>query len=73
MHDVNGRTIAEKLDDTAHVTQVMREAVARAIWEHGRLGNPIATWEDGKVVVRHVTEEEMRRCEEVLGIERPSV
>jgi hypothetical protein len=51
----------------------MQEAVARAIWEHGRLGNPIATWEDGKVVVRPVTEEEMRRCEEVLGIERPSV
>ncbi len=71
MNNGNGQDLSEILKDREGIRQAMGEAVMHAIWVHGRLGNPIATWEDGKVVVRHVTQEEMRRCEAVLGITNP--
>lgn len=35
---------------TSEITRIASEAVALAIEEHRRLGNPIAVWRDGKVV-----------------------
>ena len=34
----------------AAVTRAMAEAIHDALWEHCRAGNPVAGWEDGKVV-----------------------
>ncbi|MCI0488105.1 MAG: hypothetical protein L0229_16070 [Blastocatellia bacterium] len=30
---------------------ILRRAVQKALLEHKRAGNPIATWKDGKVVI----------------------
>lgn len=33
------------------IEEVMRRAVRHALLMHKRIGNPIATWKDGKVVI----------------------
>ena len=33
------------------IEKVLRRAVNHAVLTHKRLGNPIATWKDGKVVI----------------------
>jgi Arc/MetJ family transcription regulator len=38
-------------DDTEAVTRALRRAVRDAIRKHKLLGNPIAVWENGKVVI----------------------
>jgi len=37
--------------DADEIEQIFRKAVRRELWIHKRLGNPIATWKDGKVVI----------------------
>jgi hypothetical protein len=42
---------SEMLDHgTAEITRIGAEAIALAVEEHRRLGNPIAVWRDGQVV-----------------------
>jgi hypothetical protein len=41
----------EKLLDTESIMKAIRHGVSEAIWEHKQLGNPIAIWRDGGVVV----------------------
>ncbi len=38
------------LDDDALILAALDRAVRKALIEHKRAGNPIATWKDGKVV-----------------------
>lgn len=33
------------------VEEILRRAVRQALLEHKRAGNPVAAWEDGKVVI----------------------
>jgi len=33
------------------IEKILRQAVNHALIRHKRLGNPIATWKDGKVVI----------------------
>ena len=33
------------------IERIFRKAVRHELWIHKRLGNPIATWKDGKVVI----------------------
>jgi hypothetical protein len=37
--------------DAKDIEKVLRRAVDHALLMHRRLGNPIATWKDGKVVI----------------------
>ncbi len=42
--------IAERIADRAAVQEALGEAVLHAILTHAKLGYPVATWRDGKVV-----------------------
>ena len=33
------------------IERIFRKAIRHELWIHKRLGNPIATWKDGKVVI----------------------
>ena len=33
------------------IEEILRRAVRQALLEHKRAGNPVASWEDGKVVL----------------------
>ncbi len=33
------------------VESLFQQAVQRALWRHKRLGNPVAVWENGQVVI----------------------
>lgn len=47
LNDENdGQTHQLTTDD---LTRIISDGIAQAIEEHRRLGNPIATWKDGKV------------------------
>lgn len=39
------------LDHGKDIERVLQRAVKHALLMHKRLGNPIATWKDGKVVI----------------------
>ncbi len=43
-------TLSELLAEAAAVETAVREAVRDALRMHKRLGNPVVTWEDGRVV-----------------------
>jgi len=51
------------------IEKVLRRAVDHALSMHRRLGNPIATWKDGKVVIvpaeEIVLSSELSRAEEL--------
>ena len=38
-------------DHAEEIGKILQKAVAQALLLHKRLGNPIATWKDGKVVI----------------------
>jgi hypothetical protein len=42
--------IAERLADHTLMEAAVRRAVREALLAHARAGNPVASWEDGKVV-----------------------
>lgn len=41
---------ADRVEDVPRILRAMTEAAREAILRHKRLGNPIATWRDGRVV-----------------------
>jgi hypothetical protein len=52
-HNGNGHTAAldrSGWEDTEAFTEAFREAVTAACMWHKRIGNPIASWENGQVV-----------------------
>jgi hypothetical protein len=44
------RTAKERTSDVEAITAAMQEAVREALLLHKKLGYPIATWQDGRVV-----------------------
>jgi len=45
------RTIMERFCDVEASTEAIRLGVRQALWRHKQLGQSIAIWEDGKVVI----------------------
>ncbi|HWB12766.1 MAG TPA: hypothetical protein VG826_26305 [Pirellulales bacterium] len=45
------QSLNELLAESAAVEAAVREAVRDALIMHKRLGNPVASWEDGRVVL----------------------
>lgn len=43
-------TPADRVHDIPRILKAMREAVREALLRHKQLGNPVAVWEDGRVV-----------------------
>jgi hypothetical protein len=43
-------TPAERVYDTDRMLRAMRRAVREALQDHKRAGNPVAVWQDGRVV-----------------------
>ncbi|HWB10549.1 MAG TPA: hypothetical protein VG826_15070 [Pirellulales bacterium] len=50
IHPYDQQTLNQILTESAAVEAAVREAVRDALLMHKRLGNPVATWQDGKVV-----------------------
>jgi hypothetical protein len=50
MPDEPERDIEELMMDDALIDGALAEAVREAVLRHKRLGNPIAVWENGRVV-----------------------
>lgn len=63
----DSRTPAERVDDEELVLCEMRQAVREALARHKLAGNPVAVWQDGRVVwipaeeIRLEPDEERRR------------
>ena len=49
-HAYDPQTLAHLLAEADAVEAAVRESVRDALLMHKRLGNPVATWEDGRVV-----------------------
>ena len=45
------KEMAWRLGNTAFLTNAIQAAVRAAILEHKQAGNPIADWQDGRVVI----------------------
>lgn len=50
MNETNDRRIEQNFDEGLSIDRALNQAVQKAVWKHKILGNPIATWRDGKVV-----------------------
>jgi hypothetical protein len=46
----DSETLDELLAESTAVETAVRESVREALLMHKRLGNPVATWQDGQVV-----------------------
>jgi hypothetical protein len=46
----NGRDIGELFQDDELIQAALDQAVADALLDHKRAGNPVSVWRDGKVV-----------------------
>jgi len=51
MKKEGGATRINLAEQAEAVQAVLHKAVQHAIWTHKRLGNPIAVWKDGRVVI----------------------
>jgi hypothetical protein len=49
-YDPDPDTLAQLVAETAAVEAAIAASVEEALLMHKRLGNPVASWEDGKVV-----------------------
>jgi hypothetical protein len=47
----DNRTIEERFCDVEALTKAIRLGVRRALWRHKQLGQSVAIWENGKVVI----------------------
>jgi hypothetical protein len=47
----DNRTIEERFCDVEASTNAIRLGVRRALWRHKQLGQSVAVWEDGRVVI----------------------
>jgi len=50
VHKYDPETLQQMLADADAVDAAVRESVRDALVMHKRLGNPVASWENGKVV-----------------------
>lgn len=44
------KELARRFDSDAQVTQAIQQAVRDAVLDHKRAGNPIAGWQNGRVI-----------------------
>ncbi|MGH9383512.1 MAG: hypothetical protein ACRD2N_04400 [Vicinamibacterales bacterium] len=44
-------TITELFDDGRAIDEALRRGVQEALWRHKRLGQQVAVWRDGRVVI----------------------
>jgi hypothetical protein len=49
MHDMK-KDIGKLLEDREGMHRALTKAVRQAVLQHKKMGNPVATWRDGKVV-----------------------
>ena len=56
MTDSAPSSLADRLDDTAAMAEAVGRAVVAAILAHAKAGNPVAAWENGRVVWRQPDE-----------------
>ena len=49
-YDYDAETLRQMLADADAVDAAIRESVHEALLMHKRLGNPVASWENGQVV-----------------------
>ncbi len=42
--------ISEIFEDKEKITRALSSAVNKALLQHKKAGNPVASWEDGKIV-----------------------
>lgn len=49
-HEHDPETLAKLMAETAAVEAAIAESVDEALLMHKRLGNPVASWENGRVV-----------------------
>jgi hypothetical protein len=47
----DNRTIEERFHDVEGSLEAIRLGVRRALWRHKQLGESVAVWRDGKVVI----------------------
>lgn len=45
----NKRNEPLRVDDSRGMFEAIRQAGREAVWQHKLAGNPVATWQDGKV------------------------
>lgn len=50
MNAPSNSSIAERLADNALITAAIQKAVREAVLRHARAGNPVADWQNGRVV-----------------------
>jgi uncharacterized sporulation protein YeaH/YhbH (DUF444 family) len=50
-NNINDREFSKLLEDRDRMLRLVRTAVRNAVLEHKRAGNPVAGWENGKVVI----------------------
>jgi hypothetical protein len=50
MNEETRKSISEVLADDTLVNEGIGQAVREAVLKHARAGQPVATWQDGKVV-----------------------
>ena len=50
LHPYDPETLRQMLAETDAVEAAVQESVREALLMHKRLGNPVATWENGQVV-----------------------
>ena len=71
MTEENLSFIQKQLRNPDLIPMAMQQAVIKAVLRHAKLGNPIATMEEGKVVLLQ-PEEVFRRYEEFLQAQNES-
>lgn len=47
---LSDREIAERFDDNENIHRVLQKSIHEAVLKHKKLGNPVCTWKNGKVV-----------------------
>jgi hypothetical protein len=50
MNELSRSPISDLLADHALINEAIRQAIHEAVARHARAGQPVATWQDGKVV-----------------------
>jgi len=50
MDNTSGPDISKLFEDGVEIDRAIRRGVREALLQHKRAGNPVAIWQDGKVV-----------------------
>lgn len=50
MNETDEKRIGEIFSEGTSIDRALNRAVQKAVWKHKLLGNPVAAWQNGKVV-----------------------